>query len=114
MEIKVDSARPRTSNRDRAELKPRLQSWLSGGTITTIRDMTFDRASGILEGMFSGKGNTAVLLEAFGMHAEKHSPSAGELAHHGLQSITNLIVRRPYGAHHGKGKGTGKTCQHTG
>ena len=52
---------------------------------------------------------TAVLLEAFGMHAEKHSPSAGELAHHGLQSITNLIVRRPYGAHHSKGKGTGKT-----
>ncbi len=50
---------------------------------------------------------TAVLLEAFGMHAEKHSPSAGELAHHGLQSITNLIVRRPYGAPHSKG--TGKT-----
>ncbi len=47
---------------------------------------------------------TAQLLSNFGMQAEKHSPSEGELAHYGMQSITNLIVRRKYGA-----QGTGKT-----
>ncbi len=47
---------------------------------------------------------TAQLLSNFGMQAEKYSPSAGELAHYGMQSITNLIVRRKYGA-----QGTGKT-----
>jgi succinyl-diaminopimelate desuccinylase len=47
---------------------------------------------------------TAQLLSNFGIQAEKHSPSAGELAHYGMQSITNLIVRRKYGA-----QGTGKT-----
>jgi succinyl-diaminopimelate desuccinylase len=40
---------------------------------------------------------TAQLLQELGMHAEKHSPSAAELAAYGMQSITNLIVRRKYG-----------------
>jgi succinyl-diaminopimelate desuccinylase len=41
---------------------------------------------------------TAQLLGQWGFDAEKHSPSAAELQPYGLQSITNLIVRRPYGA----------------
>jgi succinyl-diaminopimelate desuccinylase len=40
---------------------------------------------------------TAELLKDFGFEAEKYSPSAAELADYGMQSITNLIVRRPYG-----------------
>jgi succinyl-diaminopimelate desuccinylase len=40
---------------------------------------------------------TAELLKDFGFDAEKFSPSAAELADYGMQSITNLIVRRPYG-----------------
>jgi succinyl-diaminopimelate desuccinylase len=36
-------------------------------------------------------------LKAFSFDAEKHSPSAAELAEYGMQSITNLIVRRKYG-----------------
>jgi succinyl-diaminopimelate desuccinylase len=40
---------------------------------------------------------TAQLLKAFSFDAEKHSPSAAELAEYGMQSITNLIVRRKYG-----------------
>ena len=47
---------------------------------------------------------TAQLLKKFGFAAEKHSPSAAELADYGMQSITNLIVRRKYGA-----PGSGKT-----
>ena len=41
---------------------------------------------------------TADLLKGFGFEAEKHSPSAAELADYGMESITNLIVRRKYGA----------------
>ncbi len=48
---------------------------------------------------------TAELLKDFGFDAEKYSPSAEELANYGMQSITNLIVRRPYG----KPGDTGKT-----
>ncbi len=40
---------------------------------------------------------TAQLLASFGFEAEKHSSSAAELAEAGMQSITNLIVRRKYG-----------------
>ncbi len=47
---------------------------------------------------------TGQLLNEFGFDAEKHSPSAAELADYGMQSITNLIVRRKYGA-----GGSGKT-----
>ena len=40
---------------------------------------------------------TAALLQDFGMQAEKHAVPALEVAAYGMQSITNLIVRRPYG-----------------
>jgi succinyl-diaminopimelate desuccinylase len=40
---------------------------------------------------------TAHLLEAFGFHAEQHPVPAAEVHAYGLQSITNLIVRRRYG-----------------
>jgi succinyl-diaminopimelate desuccinylase len=40
---------------------------------------------------------TAELLKAFGMEAEKHPVPQAEVQAHGLQSITNLIVRRRYG-----------------
>jgi len=41
---------------------------------------------------------TAELLQAFGYTAEKHAVPDPEVKAYGLQSITNLIVRRPYGA----------------
>jgi succinyl-diaminopimelate desuccinylase len=41
---------------------------------------------------------TAELLQAFGMQAEKHAVPEAEVKVYGLQSITNLIVRRRYGA----------------
>ena len=41
---------------------------------------------------------TAELLERFGFTAEKHPVPAAEVRAAGLASITNLIVRRPYGA----------------
>src|SRR4051812_18546720 len=39
----------------------------------------------------------AELLAGFGWTAEKHSPPPDAVAAQGLQSITNLIVRRPFG-----------------
>ena len=41
---------------------------------------------------------TAELLAGFGFAAEKHAVPAAEVAAGGLESITNLIVRRKYGA----------------
>ena len=41
---------------------------------------------------------TAELLQAFGFAAERHAVPAAEVAVGGLKSITNLIVRRRYGA----------------
>jgi acetylornithine deacetylase/succinyl-diaminopimelate desuccinylase-like protein len=41
---------------------------------------------------------TAQLLQAFGFDAEKHPVPADEVSAYGLKSITNLIVRRRYGA----------------
>ena len=41
---------------------------------------------------------TAELLQAFGFAAEKHPVPEAEVKAYGLQSITNLIVRRKYGA----------------
>jgi acetylornithine deacetylase/succinyl-diaminopimelate desuccinylase family protein len=41
---------------------------------------------------------TAELLQAFGMEAEKHPVPADEVHAYGLQSLTNLIVRRRYGS----------------
>jgi acetylornithine deacetylase/succinyl-diaminopimelate desuccinylase-like protein len=40
---------------------------------------------------------TAELLAGFGFQAEKHAVPAAEVKAYGLESITNLIVRRPYG-----------------
>ncbi|WP_421881768.1 M20 family metallopeptidase [Methylibium sp.] len=40
---------------------------------------------------------TAELLAAFGFEAEKHPVPADEVRAYGLQSLTNLIVRRRYG-----------------
>ena len=40
---------------------------------------------------------TAELLQAFGYEAEKHPVPAAEVQAYGMQSITNLIVRRPFG-----------------
>ena len=40
---------------------------------------------------------TAELLQGFGLQAERHSVPAGEVKEYGLESITNLIVRRRYG-----------------
>jgi succinyl-diaminopimelate desuccinylase len=41
---------------------------------------------------------TAELLAAMGLNAEKHAVPTADVEAAGLQSITNLIVRRPYGA----------------
>jgi succinyl-diaminopimelate desuccinylase len=41
--------------------------------------------------------HTAELLKAFGFEAERHPVPAAEVQAAGLESITNLIVRRPYG-----------------
>jgi acetylornithine deacetylase/succinyl-diaminopimelate desuccinylase family protein len=40
---------------------------------------------------------TAELIRDFGFEAEKHSVPAQEVKDYGMESITNLIVRRPYG-----------------
>jgi succinyl-diaminopimelate desuccinylase len=40
---------------------------------------------------------TAELLKAFGFQAEQHEVPAAQVHAAGLQSITNLVVRRPYG-----------------
>ena len=40
---------------------------------------------------------TAELLKAFGFEAEKHAVPEWALKEYGMASITNLIVRRPYG-----------------
>ena len=41
---------------------------------------------------------TAELLKAFGYEADKHAVPAADVKAYGLESITNLIVRRKYGA----------------
>ena len=41
---------------------------------------------------------TAELLQGFGFEAEKHAVPAAEVHAAGLQSITNLVVRRKYGS----------------
>jgi acetylornithine deacetylase/succinyl-diaminopimelate desuccinylase-like protein len=48
---------------------------------------------------------TAELLQAFGFQAEKHPVPVDEVKACGLQSITNLIVRRPYGPGRKDGEG---------
>ena len=41
---------------------------------------------------------TATLLQDFGFAAEKHAPPVAEVHAAGLETITNLVVRRQYGA----------------
>ncbi len=41
---------------------------------------------------------TAELLAPFGFEAERHPVPASQVRDYGMQSITNLIVRRPYGS----------------
>ena len=41
---------------------------------------------------------TAELLKGFGFEAEKHAVPEAEVRDYGMESITNLIVRRPYGS----------------
>ena len=41
---------------------------------------------------------TAELIQAFGFDAEQHVVHAQQVKDYGMESITNLIVRRPYGA----------------
>jgi len=48
---------------------------------------------------------TAELLQGFGFQAEKHPVPPDEVKACGLQSITNLIVRRPYGTGRKDGEG---------
>lgn len=40
----------------------------------------------------------AELVEQYGWHAEKHVVPAATVRDYGMESITNLVVRRPYGA----------------
>lgn len=40
---------------------------------------------------------TAELLQAFGYEAEKHAVPESDVRAYGMESVTNLIVRRPYG-----------------
>ncbi len=40
---------------------------------------------------------TAALIQAWGFEAERHAVPAAEVQAYGMESITNLIVRRPYG-----------------
>jgi len=47
---------------------------------------------------------TAELLHAFGFEAEKYPVPAQEVKDYGLESLTNLIVRRAYGNSDGTGK----------
>jgi succinyl-diaminopimelate desuccinylase len=47
---------------------------------------------------------TAELLQGFGFEAEKHAVPVAEVHAAGLQSITNLVVRRKYGAANSKGR----------
>ena len=47
---------------------------------------------------------TADLIKGFGFDAEKHVVPESDVKAYGMESITNLIVRRPYGA-----PGSGRT-----
>ena len=52
---------------------------------------------------------TAQLLAAFGFEAEKHAVAAHDVQAAGLESITNLVVRRRIGNGSGNGSGKGRT-----
>jgi succinyl-diaminopimelate desuccinylase len=85
----------------------RLDSWI---------DAHFDEETSFLQQLIrvptdTPPGNnaphaerTAELIKAFGFEAEKHPVPEAEVRGYGMESITNLIVRRHYGS-----KGEGKT-----
>lgn len=85
----------------------RLDSWI---------DAHFDEETAFLQQLIrvptdTPPGNnaphaerTAELIKAFGFEAEKHPVPEAEVRAYGMESITNLIVRRHYG-----NKGEGKT-----
>ena len=50
---------------------------------------------------------TAELLAQMGYTAEKHPVPQAQVREYGLESLTNLIVRRRFGAEGGAGDGTG-------
>ena len=82
----------------------------TNATLDTWIDAHFDEQVAFLQEMVrvptdTPPGNnaphaerTAELLAAMGLVAEKHPVPQSEVLAHGLQSITNLIVRRAYAA----------------
>ncbi|MEH6435159.1 ArgE/DapE family deacylase [Massilia sp. DD77] len=83
------------------QLQERLLQWI---------DAHFDEEVGFLQQVVriptdTPPGNNAphaeqvaALLGAFGWQAEKHAVPERQVRDYGMESITNLIVRRPYGA----------------
>ena len=86
---------------DTATVHARLDAWI---------DQHFDEQVAFLQQLVrvptdTPPGNnaphaerTAELIKAWGFEAEKHAVPEQEVRDYGMQSITNLIVRRPYGA----------------
>ncbi len=84
-----------------ASYYPQLDAWI---------DMHFDEQVQFLQALVrvptdTPPGNnaphaerTAELLKSFGMEAEKYAVPQADVNAYGLESITNLIVRRKYGA----------------
>jgi acetylornithine deacetylase/succinyl-diaminopimelate desuccinylase family protein len=83
------------------QLSERLCAWI---------DQHFDEEVGVLQQLIriptdTPPGNNAPhadavadLVQAWGWRAEKHAVPQPQVADYGMQSITNLIVRRPYAA----------------
>ena len=88
-------------NQDRQAIYTALDAWI---------DAHFDEQVQFLQALVqvptdTPPGNnaphaerTAELIQAFGFDAEKHVVPAQRVKDYGMESITNLIVRRPYGA----------------
>jgi len=88
-------------NHDRQALYTALDAWV---------DQHFDEQVQFLQALVqvptdTPPGNnaphaerTAALIKEFGFDAEKHAVPEEEVRDYGMQSITNLIVRRPYGS----------------
>ena len=87
-------------NQDRQAIYTALDAWI---------DAHFDEQVQFLQALVqvptdTPPGNnaphaerTAELIQAFGFDAEKHVVPAQQVKDYGMESITNLIVRRPYG-----------------
>jgi len=83
------------------QLRERLLQWI---------DAHFDEEVGFLQQVVriptdTPPGNNAphaeqvaAMLEGFGWQAERHAVPEQQVRDYGMESITNLIVRRPYGA----------------